>query len=82
MNCWDLLGIEPTGDQDRIRQAYERQLKFASGDEARPWSGPTVKRPVARSPNRRPMRRTESRHQARQTMIPDNSAMKTLIPGR
>lgn len=34
MNCWDLLGIEPTGDQDRIRQAYERQLKFASGDEA------------------------------------------------
>ena len=35
MNCWDLLGIEPTGDQDQIRQAYERQLKFASGDEAR-----------------------------------------------
>ncbi|MGC8118884.1 J domain-containing protein [Marinobacter sp. VGCF2001] len=35
MNCWDLLGIEPTGDTDQIRQAYERQLKFASDDEAR-----------------------------------------------
>ncbi|WP_029653534.1 J domain-containing protein [Marinobacter daepoensis] len=35
MNCWDLLGIEPTGDAEAIRQAYERQLKFASEEEAR-----------------------------------------------
>lgn len=35
MNCWEILGIEPTGDRDQIRQAYERQLKFASDDEAR-----------------------------------------------
>ncbi|MBE0485650.1 J domain-containing protein [Marinobacter sp.] len=35
MNCWDILGIEPTGDLERIRQAYERQMKFASEDDAR-----------------------------------------------
>ncbi|PSF12167.1 molecular chaperone DnaJ [Marinobacter fuscus] len=35
MTCWDLLGIEPTGDLDQIRRAYDRQMKFASGDEAR-----------------------------------------------
>lgn len=34
MNCWDILGIEPTGDHERIRQAYERQMKFASDSEA------------------------------------------------
>lgn len=35
MNCWDILGIEPTGDRERIRQAYERQMKFASEEETR-----------------------------------------------
>lgn len=35
MSCWDILGIEPTGDIERIRDAYERQLKFASPEEAR-----------------------------------------------
>lgn len=35
MNCWEILGIEPTGDQEQIREAYERQMKFASGEEAR-----------------------------------------------
>ncbi len=34
MTCWEILGIEPTTDQHRIRQAYEQQMKFASGDEA------------------------------------------------
>lgn len=34
MNCWEILGIEPTGDHGQIQQAYERQMKFASGDEA------------------------------------------------
>lgn len=34
MNCWEILGIEPTGDHQRIQEAYEQQLKFASGDEA------------------------------------------------
>lgn len=34
MNCWEILGIEPTGDRQRIQQAYEQQLKFATGDEA------------------------------------------------
>lgn len=33
MNCWEILGIEPTGDRQRIQQAYEQQLKFASGEE-------------------------------------------------
>lgn len=34
MNCWEILGIEPTRDSDRIRDAFERQSKFAEGDEA------------------------------------------------
>ena len=34
MNCWDLLGIEPTSDRQRIEQAYQQQLKFASNEEA------------------------------------------------
>ena len=33
MSCWDVLGIEPTGDTARIREAYEQQLKFASPEE-------------------------------------------------
>ncbi len=82
MNCWDLLGIEPTGDQDQIRQAYERQLKFASGDEAqalerayREATGGAEPQSTANAPDGVPS-------STRQTMIPDNSAMKTLIPGR
>ena len=35
MSCWDILGIEPTRDRDRIRQAYEGQMKFASEQEAK-----------------------------------------------
>ncbi|MBJ6138945.1 J domain-containing protein [Marinobacter litoralis] len=35
MSCWEILGIEPTGDREAIRQAYERQMKFASAEEAR-----------------------------------------------
>lgn len=34
MNCWEVLGIEPTEDRQRIEVAYEQQLKFASGEEA------------------------------------------------
>lgn len=34
MNCWEILGIEPTRDRSRIEAAYERQSKFASGEEA------------------------------------------------
>lgn len=34
MNCWEILGIEPTGDRRQIQQAYEQQMKFASGEEA------------------------------------------------
>lgn len=34
MNCWEVLGIEPTDDRQRIQLAYEQQLKFASGAEA------------------------------------------------
>lgn len=33
MNCWEVLGIEPTADHARIRAAYEQQEKFASGEE-------------------------------------------------
>jgi len=33
MNCWEILGIEPTGDRQRIQHAYEQQRKFASGEE-------------------------------------------------
>lgn len=33
MNCWEVLGIEPTRDQARIQAAYEQQKKFASGEE-------------------------------------------------
>lgn len=35
MNCWEILGIEPTQDRDRIRRAYQSQMKFASEQEAR-----------------------------------------------
>lgn len=35
MNCWETLGIEPTRDADRIRDAFERQSKFAEGEESR-----------------------------------------------
>ncbi|NWO05924.1 MAG: J domain-containing protein [Alteromonadaceae bacterium] len=35
MSCWDILGIGPTRDRDRIRQAYEGQMKFASEQEAK-----------------------------------------------
>lgn len=34
MNCWETLGIEPTRDSTRIRDAFERQSKFAEGEEA------------------------------------------------
>ncbi|MBZ0333416.1 hypothetical protein MARI_10510 [Marinobacter sp. JH2] len=34
MSCWEILGIEPTSDREEIRQAYERQMKFASTEEA------------------------------------------------
>jgi len=33
MNCWEVLGIEPTRDHARIKAAYEQQEKFASGDD-------------------------------------------------
>ncbi|NMT64944.1 J domain-containing protein [Marinobacter orientalis] len=33
MNCWEILGIEPTRDRARIDAAYERQEKFASDEE-------------------------------------------------
>ncbi|MEX0604425.1 MAG: J domain-containing protein [Marinobacter sp.] len=33
MNCWDVLGIEPTRDRAVIDEAYERQQKFASKGE-------------------------------------------------
>jgi len=35
MNCWEILGIEPTGDHQQIQHAYEQQLKFASTEDAR-----------------------------------------------
>ena len=35
MNCWEILGIEPTDDRRRIQDAYEQQLKFASESEAK-----------------------------------------------
>lgn len=34
MNCWEILGIEPTNNRDRIREAYDRQMKFASEQDA------------------------------------------------
>jgi hypothetical protein len=34
MNCWEILGIEPTGDRERIKHAYEQQMKFASKEDA------------------------------------------------
>lgn len=33
MNCWEILGIEPTRDRALIDAAYERQEKFASEEE-------------------------------------------------
>ncbi len=54
MSCWEILGIEPTNDRNRIQQAYEQQLKFASPEEAEALrrafqeaSGDPVREPVA-----------------------------------
>ena len=33
MNCWEVLGIEPTRDKAVIDEAYQRQQKFASPDD-------------------------------------------------
>jgi hypothetical protein len=33
MNCWEILGIDPTGDRAAIDRAYEQQKKFAAGEE-------------------------------------------------
>lgn len=33
MNCWEILGIEPTGDRAAIDRAYEQQKKFAAGED-------------------------------------------------
>lgn len=32
MTCWEVLGITPTNNPDRIQKAYESQRKFASGE--------------------------------------------------
>lgn len=33
MNCWEILGIDPTRDRAAIDRAYEQQKKFAAGEE-------------------------------------------------
>lgn len=33
MNCWDVLGIEPTQNRSSINEAYERQAKFVSDED-------------------------------------------------
>lgn len=33
MNCWEILGIDPTRDRAAIDQAYEQQKKFAAGED-------------------------------------------------
>lgn len=33
MNCWQVLGIEPTRNPSEIRAAYSQQIKFANADE-------------------------------------------------
>ena len=33
MNCWEILGIDPTHDREAIDRAYEQQKKFAAGEE-------------------------------------------------
>ncbi|MGM0767673.1 MAG: J domain-containing protein [Pseudomonadota bacterium] len=34
MTCWEILGIEPTRDPRQIEAAYDRQSKFATGEDA------------------------------------------------
>ncbi len=33
MNCWEILGIDPTRDRAAIDRAYEQQKKFAADEE-------------------------------------------------
>lgn len=33
MNCWNILGIEPTRDREAIEKAFTQQRKFASDDD-------------------------------------------------
>ncbi|WP_111496285.1 J domain-containing protein [Marinobacter bohaiensis] len=32
MTCWEVLGITPTNNRDKIEQAYQSQRKFADGE--------------------------------------------------
>ncbi|OEY68095.1 hypothetical protein [Marinobacter sp. X15-166B] len=34
MNCWDVLGIEPTRNRASIDEAYQQQAKFVSSDDS------------------------------------------------
>jgi hypothetical protein len=76
MNCWEILGIEPTGDRRKIQDAYEQQLKFASEDEARSLEQ-AFREAVGDAPA--PVMRTENAVQPEQpAQAPDEAAERPL----
>ena len=76
MNCWEILGIEPTGDRRKIQDAYEQQLKFASEDEARSLEQ-AFREAVGDAPA--PVMRTENAIQPEQpAQAPDEAAERPL----
>lgn len=76
MNCWEILGIEPTGDRRKIQDAYEQQLKFASEDEARSLEQ-AFREAVGDAPA--PVMRTENAVQPEQpAQVPDEATEHPL----
>ncbi|WP_404362914.1 J domain-containing protein [Marinobacter sp.] len=60
MNCWDVLGIDPTRDRHAIEQAFAQQEKFASGaemEELEQAYGQALAEAGIESPRRQPSER-------------------------
>ncbi|SFR38896.1 hypothetical protein SAMN04488073_0275 [Marinobacter gudaonensis] len=73
MNCWEILGIDPTGDRRKIQDAYEQQLKFASDEEARRLDQ-AFREAVGEAPEPAPETRSEATPELPETGTPVSSA--------
>ncbi|WP_166259257.1 J domain-containing protein [Marinobacter salicampi] len=76
MNCWEILGIEPTRDKDAIEQAFARQQKFASDEQhqelQQAYQEALMDAGLATSPAQQPVESSSSRHDVA-TPRPDSS---------
>lgn len=79
MNCWEILGIDPTGDRRKIQDAYEQQLKFASDEEARRLDQ-AYREAVGEAPEPRRETRSEAAPEPRETGTPEPSTEPSSRP--